>query len=75
MALPGADDVPPAGKAVLLLLLLLVLLLPVPLLLLLPLLLQPARASAPATPTTAVRCQPRTGRLIDRSRTTCPPFR
>jgi hypothetical protein len=47
---------------------------PVVELLLLPLLLQPARASAPVTPTTAVRCQPRTGRLIDRSRTTCLHF-
>jgi hypothetical protein len=49
----------------------------VPVLLLLPPLLQPARASAPVTPIAAVRCQPLgrlPGYLIDRSRTTCPPF-
>src|SRR5690242_7818524 len=56
VALPGADDVPPAGAPVL-----------VPVLpdggLLVPLLLQPARAIAPAAPTTAVSCQPLRERL------------
>src|SRR5690348_13335786 len=69
VALPGADDVPPAGKAVLLLVL------PVPALLLLPLLLQPARAIAPAAPTTAVSCQPLRERLSGHLRDPmCPPL-
>jgi hypothetical protein len=51
VALPGGDDVPLAGNAVLELVL-------VPLLLLLlPLLLQPATASAPTAPTRAASCQ------------------
>jgi hypothetical protein len=64
---PVADDAPPAGADV-------VLLLPPVVVLLL---LQPARTSAPATPTRAVSCQLLTGRLpgslIDRSRTMRPP--
>src|SRR5215472_15778902 len=48
VALPGADEEPPAGAPVL------VPVLPVLGPLLLPLLLQPARASAPVTPTRAV---------------------
>jgi hypothetical protein len=53
---PEAVEVAPPVVPVLLLLL-------PPLLLLLPPLLQPARATAPTAPTTAVSCQPRMGRL------------
>src|ERR1700733_10653317 len=52
VALPGADDEPLAGRAVL------ELVLPVPVLLLLLLLLQPATASAPTAPARAASCQP-----------------
>ena len=58
VALPGADDAPLAGKAVLLLLVL-----PPAAALLLPLLPQPARTTTPAAPTIAVSCQPLTRRL------------
>jgi hypothetical protein len=57
VALPGADDAPLAGKAVLLLVL------PPAAVLLLPLLPQPARTTTPAAPTIAVSCQPLTRRL------------
>ena len=57
VALPGADEAPPAGAALVAVLLL------VPLLLVVLLLLQPATASAPIAPTRAVSCQPLMGRL------------
>jgi hypothetical protein len=70
VALPGADDVPPAGALVLVL----VLVLPAPPVVV-PLLLQPARAIAPAAPTTAVSCQPLRERLPGYLRDPmCPPL-
>jgi hypothetical protein len=68
VALPGAADVPPAAVLVPVAVLVAP---PVPV----PLLLQPARAIAPAAPTTAVSCQPLRERLPGYLRDPmCPPL-